>query len=275
MRKELTIEEIQRASYDILVKIAGICKEQELRYCLIYGTLIGAVRHKGFIPWDDDLDIMMPRPDYERLLAYMREHRKELEPLEVFEPGEKKKYPYMIARISDSRYELETDNEEDYGIGVFIDIYPYDGLGNTPKEACSFGMKGDRLSSLCFQATRQRYAVGTTKSTLRKLLKLPVFWFARLVGKDYFQKKLSSLAGVKAYDSSEYVGCVVWLSGGKKDIFKREWFEKPVEISFCGGSFHAPKEYDKVLRHAYGDYMQLPPPEERIRQHFYRAYRKE
>lgn len=149
----LALEEIQEASLHILEKIADLCDQLHLRYYLIYGTLIGAIRHKGFIPWDDDLDIMMPRPDYEKLITYFIENTDALRPLELFEPRVNPDYPYMIARISDNRYILDVTNEKDYGIGVFIDIYPYDGLGNTPKEALHYGLKGDRLSSLCFQAT--------------------------------------------------------------------------------------------------------------------------
>ncbi len=275
MRKELSVSEIQEISLHILKEIIALCKKLELRYCLIYGSLIGAVRHKGFIPWDDDLDLMMPRQDYEQLIAYFIENRAMLEPLELFEPRVKKEYPYMIARISDSRYILDAENEEDYGIGVFVDIYPFDGLGNTKKEALHYGLTGDRLSSLCFQASRKRFEIGTTKSLLRKIIKYPVFLFAHAIGKEWFQKKLAQTAGKKDYDTSEYIGCVVWLSGGEKDIFKREWFEGTAEVLFGGVRVCIPKQYDRILRHIYGDYRKLPPASEQKGHHNYKAYEKE
>ena len=76
-KQELTIKETQAISLEILHTIAEICESQQLRYALIYGTLIGAVRHHGYIPWDDDVDIMMPRPDYDKLLAYLKNHIQE------------------------------------------------------------------------------------------------------------------------------------------------------------------------------------------------------
>lgn len=272
-RKLLTIQEIQAVSLEILKAVTDICEELNLRYSLIYGTLIGAIRHQGFIPWDDDVDIMMPRPDYDRLLKYLYNHK--LPNLTLFNRQTCPDYPYMISRISDDRYILEMENEKSVGMGIFIDIYPYDGLGKTKEEAVKYGLKGDRLSSLCYQATRKHFAIETTTSTIRKIIKYPVYLISRLIGKDFFQNKLEKLSGVKDYESSEYIGCVIWLSWGEKDIFQREWFDETIMIPFDKYEFRVPKEYDKVLQHEYGDYMQLPPEKDRIGHHYFQAYRKD
>ncbi len=272
-RSELSIEEIQAVSLEILKQIADLCELLHLRYALMYGTLIGAIRHHGYIPWDDDVDIMMPRPDYDKLLQYLADHK--LPNLTLFNRQTCPEYPYMISRVSDDRYILEMENEESVGMGVFIDIYPYDGLGNTKEEAVKLGLKGDRLSSLCYQATRKHFAIETTTSLFRKLIKYPAFLAAKLFGKEFFQDRLEELAGVKEYASSEYIGCVIWLSGGEIDIFKRKWFDETIWMPFEEYEFRVPKDYDKVLKHAYGDYMQLPPPKDRVGHHYYKAYRKE
>lgn len=274
MSRELTLQETQSVSLEILKTIADICEEESLRYTLIYGTLIGAIRHKGYIPWDDDVDIMMPRPDYDKLLIYLKEHITEYPNLRVFNPDECKEYPYMITRISDQRYIIKMENEKPFGMGIFIDIYPYDGLGNTRNEALVYGMKGDRLSSLCYQATRDHFAFENTTSLLRKLIKYPIYLFSKICGKDFFQNKLQSLEGIKDYNTSKYVGCVVWLSGGEKDIFLREWFDETIMVPFEKYQFRVPKYYDEVLKHGYGDYMRLPPEDQRIGHHFFKVYKK-
>lgn len=271
MKRQLSIEETQKISLEILDVIADLCEELGLRYFLFYGTLIGAVRHQGYIPWDDDLDIMMPRKDHDILMEYLEKNIHKYEHLEIFNHEINAKYPYMITRISDKRYRIIMDNEKEYGMGIFIDIYPFDGLGNTKEEALSYGMKGDRLSSLCYQATRKRYAVETTTSKFRKLIKLPVFLFAKMCGKDFFQNKLQKLARVKPYDDYKYVGCVVWLSGGMRDIFLRKWFDDYVKLPFGEKEYRVPIEYDAFLKQVYGDYMTLPPEEERIGHHYYRV----
>lgn len=274
MKENLTMQQMQSISLEILHSVAEVCDREGFRYSLIYGTLIGAIRHKGYIPWDDDVDIMMPRPDYDRFLAYFKSHSEEFPNLRMFNREECPEYPYMITRISDDRYVIEMDNEKPYGMGVFIDIYPYDGLGATFEESLAYGLKGDRLSSFCYQASRKHYAVEITKSKVRKILKFPVFLFSKLVGKDYFQRKLESLARVKPYESSSYIGCVVWLSGGARDIFKKEWFDELIDWPFEKYQFKVPKRYDEVLRLTYGDYMQLPSEEDRIGHHYFKAYKK-
>lgn len=272
--KELTTREMQEVSLEILHTIANICEKQHFRYALIYGTLIGAVRHKGYIPWDDDVDIMMPRPDYDALLHYLKENLADYPHLKVFNREECPEYPYMITRISDQRYRIEMENEKPFGLGVFIDIYPYDGLGDTKQEAVAFGMKGDRLSSFCYQATREHFAIETTTSVFRKLIKYPVYLFSKVIGKDYFQSRLDKLARVKDYDNSNFVGCVIWLSWGEKDIFPREWFDETILVPFEKYEFRIPKEFDKILRHEYGDYMILPPEKDRVGHHYFKAYQK-
>ena len=274
MKKEIELKEIQAIAMNILGQIAKLCEELNLRYYLIYGTLLGAVRHQGYIPWDDDLDIMMPREDHDILIAYLRENIAKYHNLEVFNHENNPKYPYMITRISDQRYRLIMNNEKEYGMGVFVDIYPFDGLGQTKKEALRYARKGDLLSSLCYQATRRRFAFEATRTTLRKIVKLPIFIVAHLCGKNFFQARLQKLARVKSYDKNEYVGCIIWHESGAKTIFPRKWFEGHQILLFGSESFRVPIEYEAFLEHVYGDYMKLPPLKDRVGRHGYKIFER-
>ena len=130
----LKIEEIQEVSLRILKRITSVCEEHGFRYTLAFGTLIGAIRHKGFIPWDDDVDILMPRPDYERFILYLTNHP--IEDLKVFNWKCVKNYPLGITRICDMRYRVLENNFIDFDHGIFVDVYPVDGLANSYNDVC-------------------------------------------------------------------------------------------------------------------------------------------
>ena len=269
--KKLELKDVQKAALEILVQIDKICRELQLDYALAYGTLIGAVRHKGFIPWDDDVDIMMPRKDYEILINYFRENN--LAPLELLDYRTNNDYPYMICRVSDSRYTLDVYNEKDYGLGVFVDIYPLDGAGNTVVEYTKLKKKSSKYVSMCFLSTRNRIKKENTKSFIKFIFKVPAFMIAKIVGKNFFMKKIENWAKVYSYDESKYVGCIVWASDdGVKGIIEKKWFEKKIEMKFEDYNFMVPKEFDKILTRIYGNYMELPSEKDRIAHHYYDAY---
>ena len=273
--KKLTMKEVQQGALDILKKIDEVCKEQNWKYCLAYGTLIGAIRHKGFIPWDDDIDIMMPRDDYNHLVQYFVDHKDELKPFEILNKDTNKKYPYMISRISDSRYMLDVDNEEPYGIGLFVDVYPLDGAGNSVEEYTKRKNQSSRYASLCFLSTRKTIKRENTASFFKYMLKFPAFFLAKFLGRDFFMRKLDGIEKKCDYENSKYIGCMIWASDdGVRGIFPKEWFDEMIDVEFEGRLFKAPKEFDKVLSHGYGKYMELPPENKRIAHHYYDAYLK-
>ena len=272
--KQLEFHEVQKRALNVLKRLAEICDEQNLKYVLAWGTLIGAVRHKGFIPWDDDIDIMMPRADYNRLLAYFAEHKDELLPYEALTMETRKKYPHMICRISDSRTWLDVTNERDCDMGVFVDIYPMDGLGNSYEEAMEIMKKTAPCCSLIFLAARKYYHFGNTKGWKKRLIKIPAFIFTHIMGQKFFVNKVKSFVKGLDYDNSSYIGCATWVRNPQKEIMKKEWFKEMVKTKFEDSEFYIPKEYDIILRTTYGDYMQLPPEKDRIQHHLYKAYLK-
>lgn len=272
MEKEfLSMTEIQSVSLEILKKVSDFCDENNIKYFLAYGTLIGAIRHHDYIPWDDDVDIMMERPDYDKFLTLFKE-KNDVSYLELFTLESNPNYPYNIARVSDSRYYIEVENEKPCGLGIFIDIYPLDGVGHSRKEALATMKKTTKYPSLIFQSTRVSYNLGNTKGFFRKIFKFPAFIFAHIMGKDYFVERLKKIVSKFQYDDNEYVAVAMWASRPK--FYPKKWFKNLIKWKFSKYEFFIPNHYDEVLRESYGDYMQLPPEEDRIYQHLYKAYKK-
>ena len=131
MNRELSLEEVHKETLNVLKKIDEICEHNDIKYSIMYGTLIGYMRHNGFIPWDDDMDVCMLRPEYDKFVAYCNEHEEELYPFKLMSKYTADDYPFNLQRFCDTRFKMvKTDGLSDAGMGLFIDIYPLDALGN-------------------------------------------------------------------------------------------------------------------------------------------------
>lgn len=269
MGKELKLEEIHAVTLDILKKIDALTQKLQLSYYMAYGSLIGVVRHQGFIPWDDDLDIMMRREDYEIFLEYCIEHESELYPYRIFTNRNNPEYPHMIARFCNVEYPVEVDNEIPCGMGVFVDIYPLDGMGNSAAEWKRMMRVRQQLIAGSYYATRLKFEI--PKKKYRIIDKYLLYLFAKWKGKAYFFARLEQYKTRFAWEKSRYVGCIVW----EPELFERTYFEETTRLPFCDMQVMVPKEYDKLLRTSYGNYMELPPEEARRPQHNYKAYHRE
>lgn len=277
MKEQLSFRDVQLGATEVLKKLDALCREQGWTYFLTYGSMLGAIRHQGVIPWDDDIDIMMPRPDYNKLRAYFIENAEALYPLKLFAHDTVKNYPHMIARISDQRYHLVFENEQDYGIGLFVDIYPLDGVGSDYDAAVKHVRRNKLTASLCFLTGRKSFGADNTSSKLKMLLKFPAYLWAKCMGNRHYIRKLEQAVAHFSYEESEYVACAAWPAGpshGKeRDVFKKELFEEVVDVPFEDTTMKVPKNYDTFLRTTYGAYMTPPEESKRTTNHTYNAYR--
>ncbi|MCH5157840.1 MAG: LicD family protein [Clostridiales bacterium] len=258
--------ELMKKVQDVQLEIAGViknvCEKNGIRYFLAYGTLIGAIRHDGFIPWDDDIDIMMPYPD---LLKFEEACKTDLPQGYFYQsPETDPEYRLSIMRVCKDNTLLIEKETADKKIhhGIFVDIYPMYGAAPKNKRKIQIFRAMKRALYLLDEPVKNHGALMRAGSSF--LLKLKT-----KKGKARAQKKLFEKITRFPYDECDEVVC--W-SGSMKSFklsYKREWFGNGVMHKFENTEFMIPENYDAVLRQVFGDYMLLPPEEERKPHHSY------
>ena len=268
---ELTLKEIQQTELELLRRFGRICEENHLRYSLGGGTLLGAIRHKGFIPWDDDVDVMMPRPDYEKFLAFCGEHDTAFQ---LISYENNSNYLDLFAKIYDSSTTIVDEvNARDYPVGVYIDVFPLDGLGATNEEAVKRFRKTSFQRELLNARGWKKYARSKTHSILLEPVRLGLFLLSRFANSQKLLRKIDSVNKGMDFDDAAYAGCVCG-SYREKEIMKADVFREFIPVEFEGENFSVIRAYDDYLKMHYGNYMLLPPEEKRQTHHTYKAYKK-
>lgn len=263
--KELNIIEIKTIQLEMLDSIDAFCKEHSLRYSLSFGTLIGAIRHKGYVPWDDDIDIMMPRPDYERFIKEYQGYNKRYN-VQTYKNDSS--YYLWFAKVYDNRTEQIIFPTK---TGVFVDVFPIDGFPNTEKEAKAFLKKKFDVvfHDILYTCNNNSYRDGN------KLLNALKSMIKRILYPSRKQAiaKLDAIIDEYPYEQSIFAGVhsnVVW----ERSRFPKGIFEEYTSVLFEGRNMSVIKAYDTFLTSYYGDYMQLPPENERVPGHAAPVYWK-
>lgn len=267
LKQELSLKEMQSIELSIMKYLHNICEENNLIYYLYGGTLLGAVRHHGFIPWDDDLDIIVPRNDYERLISIL--HEKNEFRLLSYEYVEDYYYPF--AKLVDPSTKLvEKGMKECEGLGVWVDIFPLDVTFNN-----SF-VRNIHVKSVKKLVGLNRYLASeheNIKLQLDTTVKRFRYYIAGLFSSHTIIKMANKLAGFYRNRDSKMLVDAIWGRPGL--FFDSEWFGKPEILQFEGSMFYVPANYHSLLTYVYGDYMKLPPEEKRYSEHFYSCWRIE
>lgn len=259
--KTVTIEEQKEIQLNLLQKVADFCEKENLRYFLFGGTLIGAIRHKGFIPWDDDIDIAMPRPDYDKFIMHFNNPQHYYQ---VIDMSNDKKYGFPFAKVHDTRTFVDELQYAKDHFGIYIDIFPLDGVKEEKQV-----IKILRLRKILHTKKANYHKRTLSKkilNTFGKIVLLPfsVHQILTFIDKEARKYPFGSLpkAGniVNPYDAREIVNFTCFSDYSLKE--------------FEGKQYRVPIGYDEYLRSIYGDYMQLPPEEKRHSPHVSIAYWK-
>lgn len=255
--KKITQSEAKQRLVKLLAKFADYCDANGLRYYLVGGTLLGAVRHKGFIPWDDDIDVGMPRPDYERFIELQNVSREI--PIRCVE---NKNSEYPFAKIMDEETIVKQPyTKESETSSLWVDIFPFDGWAEDEKDAENDLKRQKGLRFLLVYA-QTKAGMGTTR--LRAIAKIPLVLFTKIIGGKRIASWINKISQKHEYNPSEWIGNFSWATVDLKERVPKEWFDERVRLPFEGYEFWAPQEWDKYLTQIYGDYMKLPPEDQRV-----------
>lgn len=253
-RENISLEEIKKREVQLLLKFAKYCDENNLRYVLCGGTLLGAIRHKGFIPWDDDIDIMLPRPDYQKFLQLQKKEKSF-----IYRTISDDSIDYPFMKIIDPKVMIDMtydrSKEPEY---LWIDVFPMDGLPKDDKENRKIFKKSLTLRKM-LMISRAKMGKGTTG--FRKIVKIPLHIIFSLIGSNKLAHRIDNLCQTYSFENSEYVGGLAWGYGKQERMNKKLCMDR-IKVVFEGNEFWAPGCWDYYLTQLYGDYMKLPPKEE-------------
>lgn len=256
----MKLKEVQERELSILKSLHDYCADNHLRYFLAYGTLLGAVRHKGFIPWDNDVDVLMPRPDYEKLLA-LTKTKKIADDLYVEHYTNDLKYHYMCIRICDKNTKVYVPyiREQPSNLGLWVDIFPIDGFPS------NFFVKAvQRFLAfyywILFKADVYGFKPEGSKTFLHLLLKKLLLTLNPNKNNSH-NYAIDNLCQWQSFNKATRFGLVFSEVG--RFVVTKDDLEELMLMQFEKYEFYVPKIYDSLLKSWYGDYMKLPKVEDR------------
>lgn len=259
------LEKLHNAILYIADEVDRICRKENIHYTLTGGSLIGAVRHKGFIPWDDDMDIAMLRNDYEMFLDACNKELRNTFFIQTIETD--LNYPYGFAKLTlkGTNYVQEGHEGEKWQKGIFVDIFPMDNVPD--KEIQKFFHK--TINYLLIKLLQCKENSGIGKESKTKVL---IGFLLTTVSKFF---SIAFLTKHLQHNMKKYMGAdtkMVCNLGGyykyEKETTKRSYYKDYIETSFSDRKYMIIKEYDLYLKKIYGNYMELPPIEKRRTHNF-------
>ena len=268
--KEIDASEVKPLLNDILKNIKDIAKNNDIDFYLDSGTLLGAVRHSGFIPWDDDIDIIVKREDYQKLIDAINRESSRYKVLTIYN---NESYYYPFAKVVDTNTVMfEKGEPENKDLGLYVDIFPVDNIPDDQAER-------DAMFAELIKLRRRFWYCRMDDDQMKKYpiqRQLKIAIVKNIYGLKYLGKKIDKLSRKYQKTDTKYAVDIVWAipDDMHKLLIPKEWYGTPKELAFEGVNYPVPNEYDKYLTVCYGNYMELPPEEARVSNHSFKAFWK-
>lgn len=264
MRK-MTLQEIQTVNLELMKDIHAFCVKNNIHYSLAYGSLIGAVRHKGFIPWDDDIDIMMPRPDFER---FSHEYKSEK--------------GYRLSSVYDNdtyiNYTRVYDNKTlvvcpakaaKQDIGVWIDIYPIDGISDDESESTKQFQRLRHYTGLVMRWRKYLHCLSKDSISLKAkaYIRLAQLWLANKGTFAFWHRQICLICCEQQFGTTQRCSSLVCMEANRdnrQEVFPTSDFLQFQLMPFEDQQFYVASGYDNILTTIFGNYMQIPPKDKQV-----------
>ncbi len=252
------LKKLHEVEVEILNEFVRICDKYKLQYFLAGGTLLGAVRHKGFIPWDDDLDVTMPRNDYEKFLEIAKSELNNKYMIDNKNTNPKYYLNFTKIRKKNTIFEQDFQVNYDGPKGIWLDVFPLDEAKSLNNKLTPIQRK---INNVIFRLVHYKngFVLGKKFNSIKRFLRKLVFLKNTTLLN--FQDKILRMQNNKG---GNCILCLASTYDYKREIFEKKNYFPAKELEFEGKKYKVPKEYKMVLKQIYGDYMQLPPKDKQI-----------
>lgn len=249
----------------LAAELKRICEKNNIKYFMIAGTLLGAVRHKGFIPWDDDMDFAIMREDFSKFLSVCKAELGDDFILQDMFSDEHYALPVAKLLLKGTNFTERNASKNKAQKGIFIDIFPYDSIPDDENLRNKHSRNTYFLKR--FFLAKQGYSIPEKGQTLKRIIYALLKFMSFFVTKNYIRNKLDKELRRFENQNTKRVAAMGGAYGYTKESVERKWFNETVELPFEDITLSAPKDYTEYLTYFYGDYMTPPPEDKRFNRH--------
>lgn len=252
---ENELKKVQSIELELLIEFDRICRKHNILYSIDGGTLLGAVRHKAFIPWDDDADVILNREEYTKFINII-DQELDTDKFYYQDLYRTKGYRWGYGKLRRKNTVFIRLNQEHmpYDQGIFLDVFVCDNVPRNYLFRCICNFHSYLYRKVFYSKVGEKNSKGFEKIIYQLLDRIP---------EEYVKERYSKYVKYRNKRKSDWVKCLTFPACNRTYGYKRKWYEDTIEMSFEGISFKASRDYDEYLSFLFGDYMKLPKEEAR------------